>query len=237
MKNLPRLAFFAVALLDLLGSALANNTLVFSTKPLLMPLLAVWLFTSSRQSEHSFLRKALLGALLFSMLGDVLLMFSSPLFFLLGLGDFLLAHVLYISAFSSITSFKNGFLSQKPWWATPFVAFPVCLLIFLWKGIPEGMKVPVAAYACVISVMALSVVNLKEKIADSAFWALLAGAMLFLISDSSLAVAKFGQPFDGERLVIMGTYIGGQFLLVLGVLRVMKQDLLGWEKDLKDLKD
>jgi hypothetical protein len=50
-------------------------------------------------------------------------------------------------------------------------------------------------------------------------------------------VAKFGQPFDGERLVIMGTYIGGQFLLVLGVLRVMKQDLLGWEKDLKDLKD
>jgi uncharacterized membrane protein YhhN len=218
MKNLPRLAFFAVALLNLLGCALANNTLIFSTKPLLMPLLAWWLFTSGRPKEHSFLRNAVLGALLFSMMGDVLLMFSGALFFMLGLGAFLLAHVFYIGAFSSIVSFKNGFLSQNPWWATPFVAFPICLLIFLWNGIPPDMKIPVAAYASVISVMALSVVNLKGKVTDPAFWTLLAGALLFVISDSSLAFAKFGQSFEGERLVIMGTYIGGQFLLVWGVL-------------------
>lgn len=218
MKNLPRLAFFAVALLNLLGCALANTTLIFSTKPLLMPLLAVWLVVNTLHNEYALLKKAVLAALLFSMLGDILLMFSGALFFLLGLGAFLLAHLCYIGAFSSVIGFKSGYLSQNPWWATPFVAFPICLLIFLWNGIPPDMKIPVAAYASVISVMALSVVNLKGKVADPAFWTLLAGALLFVISDSSLAFAKFGQSFEGERLVIMGTYIGGQFLLVLGVL-------------------
>jgi uncharacterized membrane protein YhhN len=234
MKNLPRLAFFTVALLNLLGCALENNTLILSTKPLLMPLLALWLLAQTRQNEFSMLKKAVLAALLFSMLGDVLLMFSGALFFLLGLGAFLLAHLFYIGAFTSVTGFKKGFLSQNPWWATPFVAFPVCLLIFLWNGIPPDMKLPVAAYASVISVMALSVVNLKGKVANPAFWTLMAGAMLFLISDSSLAFAKFGQPFAGERLVIMGTYIGGQFLLVLGFWGFIKLDLTGLEKNLKE---
>lgn len=223
MKNLLRLAFIAVALLNLLGGAIANNTLIYCTKPLLMPLLAVWLITStSHQNEYSFLRKAVLGALAFSTLGDVLLIFSGPLFFLLGLFFFLLAHVFYIGAFSSISSFKNGFLSRNPWWATPFVAFPICLLVFLWAGIPVGMKTPVAAYASVISVMALSVVNMKGKIADAIFWPMLAGAVLFLLSDSLIAISKFGQPFEGARLAIMGTYILGQYLLVWGGVRVLK---------------
>lgn len=218
MKNLPILAFFAVSLLNLFAAVTENSILVYCTKPLLMPLLAVWLAAAtSRQNEYSFLRRAVLGALIFSMFGDVLLMFSGTLFFLLGLVFFLLAHVFYIGAFSSMESFKKGFLSQAPWWATPFVAFPICLLIYLWDGIDVGMKTPVAAYASVISVMALSVVNLKGKVSNSIFWTLMAGAGLFLISDSALAFSTFGKPFAGERLVIMGTYILGQYGLVRGV--------------------
>jgi len=223
MRNLPILAFLAAALLHLLGIVLENETLLFATKPLLMPLLAGWLLTATkRQNEYPFLRKAVLAALVFSTLGDVLLMFSGGIFFLLGLAAFLMAHLFYIGAFSSISSFKNGFLRQNPWWVLPFLAFAILLLNFLWNGIPDGMKLPVAAYAGIISVMALSVLNLKGKVTDSVFWTLLAGAMLFLISDSSLAVAKFGQPFDGARLVIMVTYIGGQYLLVRGVVGVLR---------------
>ncbi|MDO8368594.1 MAG: lysoplasmalogenase [Saprospiraceae bacterium] len=224
MKNLPLLAFFTIALLHLFGLTVGNNTLVISTKPLLMPLLGVWLIaTASLRKEQSFLRNTVLGALVFSTLGDVLLMFSEALYFLLGLGSFLLAHVFYITAFSSISDFKNGFLSKNYGWAIPFLAFPALLLIFLWEGIPADMKLPVAAYAGVISLMALSVLNLKGKIADSTFWTLLAGAVLFLISDSLIAIGKFGQPFEGVRLAVMGTYIGGQFLLVWGVGEVLKK--------------
>ena len=223
MRNLPILAFFAVALLHLLSIVLENETLLFTTKPLLMPLLAGWLLTATkRQNEYPFFRKAVLAALVFSTFGDVLLMFSGGIFFLLGLAAFLLAHLSYIGAFSSISSFKNGFLRQNLGWVLPFLAFPILLLNFLWNGIPDGMKLPVAVYAGIISVMALSVLNLKGKVTVSVFWTLLAGAMLFLISDSSLAVAKFGQPFDGARLTIMVTYIGGQYLLVRGVVGVLR---------------
>ena len=222
MKNLPILTFLVASLLNLLGEAMNSNPLVVTTKPLLMPLLIAWLLTATNHSSNqSFLRRIVIAALVFSTLGDVFLMFSGEMFFLLGLGFFLLAHLFYVVAFSTVSSFKNGSLKQNPWWGIPFLIFPVVLLTFLWNGIPPGMRLPVAAYAGVISVMALSVVNLSGKMARPIFLYLLAGAILFLISDSLLATAKFGEPFAGSRWAIMLTYIGGQFLLVWGVVEVL----------------
>ena len=218
MKNLARIVFFAVVLLHLLGIALANPTLVQFSKPLLMPTLAGWLLLAVHRDQRStFLFRAVMGALVFSTLGDVLLMFSGPLFFLLGLFSFLMAHVFYIGAFVSVAGFKNGFLARNPPWSLPFLTFPVLLLVFLWDGIPAGMRVPVAIYAGVIAVMALSVLNLKGKISGPVFTSLFAGALFFMLSDSLLALNKFGQAFEGAGMAIMVTYILGQFLLVRGV--------------------
>jgi uncharacterized membrane protein YhhN len=218
MKKSPLIVFCVLALLHLLGVFLVNETLMFSTKPLLMPSLAVWLiFGTSGGDKYSYLRRMVLGALLFSTLGDMLLMFSGGIFFLLGLGAFLLAHVCYVAAFLSISSVQNGFLRQNLWWVIPFLVFPILLLSFLWEGIPIAMRLPVSVYAGVISLMALSVVNLKGNLATATFWTLLAGAVWFLISDSLIAIGKFGQAFEGVRLAVMGTYILGQYLLVRGV--------------------
>jgi len=223
MKNLWHNLFWAVSLLNLLGILLGNDTLIYLTKPLLMPALAAWFLSAKNPgNEARFLRLSILGALAFSTLGDILLMFSGGIFFLSGLGAFLLAHIFYIGAFTSVSSFKNGFLSQKPWWALPFFAFPLLLLFLLWNGIPSGMRLPVAAYASVISVMALSVLNLKGKIARSVFESMLLGAVLFVLSDSLIAVSKFGQPFEGARIAIMLTYIMGQFLLARGGMAILK---------------
>lgn len=207
-----------LALFHLIGVFLVNETWMRCTKPLLIPSLAVWLiFENSGGDKYSYLRRMVLWALLFSTLGDVLLMFPGAIFFLLGLGAFLLAHICYVIAFSSISSVKNGFLRQNIWWLIPFLAFPILLLSFLWEGIPIAMRLPVAVYAGVISLMALSVVNLKGNLANATFWTLLAGAVWFLISDSLIAIGKFGQAFEGVRLAVMGTYILGQYLLVRGV--------------------
>lgn len=223
MKNPWRILFFAVALLNLIGSASSNLMLIHVTKPLLMPSLGLWLIMASRhhQGEYSFFRRAVLGALVFSTVGDVLLMYSGELFFLLGLLFFLLAHLFYIGAFSSIKSFKTGFLSEKSAWVLPFLAFPLLLLILLWSGIPAGMRVPVAAYAGVITVMALSVLNLKGQLESGIFTPMMAGAVLFLLSDSLIAVSKFGQPFEGAGFAVILTYIAGQFLLVRGAVGVL----------------
>jgi uncharacterized membrane protein YhhN len=43
------------------------------------------------------------------------------------------------------------------------------------------------------------------------------GALLFLLSDSLIAENKFNSPVPNARIIIMVTYIGGQFLIVKGV--------------------
>jgi len=222
MKNFPLFIFFALAAGNLIGVATGNETLVFSTKPLLMPMLAAWLMMRSRpRGPHSFFRGAVLGALAFSTLGDVLLMFAGGVFFLLGLFFFLLAHLFYIGAFASISNLKRGYLNQNRGWLLPFFAFPVMLLFWLWEGIPLGMKLPVSLYAGVITGMALSVLNMRGKLAESTFQSMMLGAVLFLLSDSLIALNMFGKPFEGARIAIMATYIAGQFLLVRGALEII----------------
>ncbi|HNM27623.1 MAG TPA: lysoplasmalogenase family protein, partial [Saprospiraceae bacterium] len=64
-----------------------------------------------------------------------------------------------------------------------------------------------------------SVINLNRQVQQPIFSQLLAGALLFVLSDSLIAINKFGHPFNGARLMIMVTYLLGQFLLVSGARR------------------
>jgi len=74
-----------------------NNDLENIFKPILMPILMLILFINSNKLSLSN-TKLIFIALFFSMLGDVFLM---PYFdnFILGLVNFLIAHIFYIVAF------------------------------------------------------------------------------------------------------------------------------------------
>lgn len=209
-------AYAVLAALHVLGVASDSETLSWATKPLLMPVLAVWLFQQTKGSS-SALRNGWLAGLAFSTLGDVLLQFPGSLFFLLGLSAFLLAHLSFIAGINLGLKDRRGFLRENMGWLLPLVAYPLALLWWLWTGIPEGMRLPVAVYASVISTMLASVVNLRGRIPPAVFHTLLLGALLFVLSDSLIAVSKFGQPFAGAHVAIIVTYIAGQYLLVRGV--------------------
>ncbi|MCE7923718.1 MAG: lysoplasmalogenase [Haliscomenobacteraceae bacterium CHB4] len=224
MKNIWLPAFAIASLINLIGVALANKNLVFITKPLLMPLLAVWLAMETHRQPPRFLKKMVLAGLAFATLGDVLLLYGEqPLFFMLGLAAFLLTHLSYITGFASVRQFDKGFLRRQPMWLLPFAAFALGLLVWLWPGIPAGMKLPVSIYAVVITVMALSVVNLKEGISTGTHRMMTTGAVLFMLSDSLIAVSRFGGHIPSPGILIMATYIIGQFLIVKGVWEVLKQ--------------
>jgi uncharacterized membrane protein YhhN len=132
------------------------------------------------------------------------------------LGSFLLAHVCYIAAFTSLEGWKTGLVRKKTWPAVAVMLYTCFLLAYLWQGIPAPLKLPVAMYALVISGMALSVANLYRPGSGRVFGPMLAGALLFVLSDSLIAVSKFGQPFEGIGLAVMSTYLLGQYLLVDG---------------------
>jgi uncharacterized membrane protein YhhN len=223
MKNVWLPAFILVSLVNLAGVALGNNDLIFYTKPLLMPLLAMWLAMETFGRPPRFLKKMLFAGLAFATLGDILLMFGDqPLFFMLGLVAFLFTHLSYIGGFSSIRNLDNGFLRSNSSRILPYALFAAGLLWGLWDGIPEAMQLPVTVYALVITAMTLSVVNIKGSIPAATFRMILAGAILFMLSDSLIAANRFGGGIPSPGILIMATYIAGQFLIVKGVRDILK---------------
>lgn len=227
MKNkhtLWLIAFGVLSALHLWAVWAGQQTWVYWTKPWLMPLLGVW-FALEMPVAGKFARNTLLSALAFATAGDALLMFAGgpagALFFLLGLGAFLLTHFFYTGFFFAKDRRHNGFLMKKPFWALPLIALTGGLMVWLWPDIPAKFQVPVIIYAVMITAMALSVVNLYNQVSPAVFRVLLAGALLFLVSDSLLAVNKFGHAFEEARLAVMTTYLGGQFLLISGANRML----------------
>jgi uncharacterized membrane protein YhhN len=210
--------YILICVVELVGEVTGNMQLVYYTKPFLMPALAAWFFMETRGSKW-FLRSAVLTALAFSTVGDILLLLAKDaegqLLFLLGLVAFLFAHLFYTGGFILRARKRSRFLKTHYWWGLPFLAYAIGLLVWLRPGVPHGLFGPVAAYALAITCTALSAVNLYPLVPRNVFFQLLAGAVLFVLSDSLIAVSKFGSvPVPG--FAIMLTYVLGQGLLVSG---------------------
>ena len=114
MKPKRWILIFLLALAgDIVGIQLKNDLLLTIFKPILIPIL-VGYFLSQTGTISANLKKWIIAALLFSLAGDVSLMFQekNSLFFLLGLSAFLLAHIFYIILFFSVR--KREGISIKP---------------------------------------------------------------------------------------------------------------------------
>lgn len=229
MQTKPWLtAYLLIGLLEIGAEVSATEWLVWCTKPLLMPLLFIGLYNEAKGRQR-FLSQTMRAGLLFAWMGDILLMFSGSrygqLFFLLGLAAFLCTHLCYMGGFFREANLRNGLLRKQPLLVLPFALFLAAFLNWLWPGIPGGMKLPVTAYGIAISVMALSVVNGRDRFTAPVYTQLITGALLFMFSDCLIAAHKFGHPFPGARVAIMTTYLAGQLLLVHGVIRYLQRGL------------
>jgi uncharacterized membrane protein YhhN len=185
------------------------------SKPMLMPLL-ILAYMMAQDNKSPFAR-LMIAALLFSWMGDILLMFDGSLFFMAGLGSFLVAHLLYIIYFSRIRSDRPSFLKKRPLMLLVIVAYTIELLYVLWPGLGD-LKIPVVVYASVISTMLAAAAWQYNKLPNHTAWLFITGAFLFVLSDSALAINKFGEPFTGGGIFVMFTYVAAQTLLVLGSL-------------------
>ena len=211
-------SFIAFSSLYLFLLIVGRENIAWWFKPLLIPFL---LYIVS-VSDPFRTQKTLLFALFFSWVGDVLLMFANQhaLFFILGLISFLIAHLAYIILFQRQNKINenNNYL-----WFIPFVIiYLVTILRILWPFLNE-MKIPVLVYAIVISLMLLMSIKAYfqwEK--PSNLWVLI-GAILFVISDSILAINKFHSPVLMSSFWIMSTYLGAQFCIVNAILQKQKK--------------
>jgi uncharacterized membrane protein YhhN len=182
----------------------------------IIPFLIIIYQLNARQN----FRITILAALLFSWAGDVILCFS----FIPGLACFLLAHVMYVIAFLK-TSGKSELITKRIYLLFPVILYGAGLLCLLYDNL-DGMRLPMITYTMVILTMLIAAINRYGKVSRLSFILVLAGAVLFVISDSLIALNKFGFPFVFSGVAVMTTYIAAQYLIVTGVLNQSEKEFV-----------
>jgi len=155
------------------------------------------------------------AALVTSSMGDVFLDLGPQRLFVPGLGAFLAAHIIYTVLF-----LKNPARSSSMGMSHRFglAGVAVYALAFaLWLAPSLGpLKIPVTLYMCAITAMVITAIRSRfgRRVAS--------GAMLFLVSDSLLAVAKFKAPFTWHDYLVWAAYYAAQYLIATGALRSLQ---------------
>jgi len=192
---------FYIFLNQILGSFLLD----FLIKPLPIWCLAIYAYQKKN--------RLLTVGLLFGSLGDIFLTNPGEIFFMLGLGSFLIGHIFYIIYF--IKNFKFHFKGLVISLIILFASIGVSYWIL--PNLQQDLKIPVIIYILVITTMAITTTFYQS-------WNIYAivGAILFLISDSMIAINQFVQPFAYAQLGIMLFYYLGQWGIAYGGCRKTK---------------
>ncbi len=186
------------------------------TKPFLLPLiLCYYLFSVGTPSW------ILLGALITSWLGDVLLIPKNKVCFLLGGAAFTACHFFFIFVYSRNVDFS----CIKP--LIPVLAALLYLTAIalefraLWSHMNMTMKVCMTIYLSANATMNLfALMQLLSNPCPGTVIAY-AGAVLFFVSDISLFLVRFHQKRDfvfKRHFTVMLTYLLGEFLITQGVI-------------------
>ncbi|MDX1365389.1 MAG: lysoplasmalogenase [Arenibacter latericius] len=216
-KSIPFfLAYIFIVFLDLLFGYLGFQEFRMLTKPLIVISLIIYFGYKGKQLPKKVFQYTTM-ALCFSLVGDIMLLYEdrSPIFFMLGLSAFLLAHISYSIVFISQRNLKF----TKEYWimVTALVSFGVALFLMVMKNLGDFM-IPVIIYIMVILVMAITSSNRMGMVSRKSFVLVLIGALFFILSDSILAINKFNFPVPLSHFWIMSTYAISQYLIVNGLL-------------------
>ena len=207
---IPMLLVTAVALLVGLIQAEKTNDpkkILALKTPLSLLFIVAWTLQPALNPMFAGL---ILVALVFCLGGDVLLALGSQKTFLAGLVSFLLGHVMYAAAFFTVVKLGGAMAGAM------VLLMAAALMIWRWLQPHLGaMEAPVLAYIVIISIMVCGAAGLaaNPKMPGSAQLGILAGAVLFFVSDLFVARQRFVVDAHVNRQVGLPLYYAGQFLL------------------------
>ena len=218
-----KLAYVGLAALDTWLSGQpgkAAHRARFLTKPLLMPTLAGSLATNAK-AAGSPLRTPTLAAQLGGWGGDVALLGEGTKPFVTGAGSFALGHAAYLHGFfyhrdhSPISAATGPRVVAGTW------ALTAPAMAAMAARRHRELGGPVLGYATFLAAMTAGAQHLDPTLPASARRLTAAGAALFMLSDSLLAVRKFvlTTPPPALETGVMATYTAAQFLLSEGAAR------------------
>lgn len=206
----------------------ADYSYRYFTKGLLTPILFAIMVTEIEHTNKWWSVRVLSIALLFSLIGDLVLVGEglSKVTFAIGLACFWIVQICYILFFYRKRPFrqKNAlflFISS-----IFILVYIIVMNVLMWTRMDkQNLTIPVILYAFTIGFMFLCAINISfsrrlNKIAVSYF---IPGALAFVISDSLIALNRFYFTKPTSDVYIMFTYGLAQFLIICGALKFIKR--------------
>jgi uncharacterized membrane protein YhhN len=204
--------FGVMAIAAILSSVLGPDWhwLHYVSKPLATALLLVlvWRILLPISTRYKW---AILTGLVFALCGDVFLMLPQD-HFVAGLICFLITHCFYIIALTSDARF-----GAKPLTFVACIVVASCMVWGLWASLAPDLKLPVAAYALVLGLMAAQAISRAQFLSTRSARLAAIGAVLFMISDSILAYGKFRFDIPLQGLWVLTTYFAAQWFVAKSV--------------------
>jgi len=216
------LAYGLVTFGAIIGEVTDQHVLTYLCKPAMMVILSSWFYFNSRRVGDRFTLLIQAG-LFFSLIGDIAMMVQhlDEFNFLIGLGAFLIAQLCYTMAFAHNLASVGG-----PQGVLVSVVLSVGIIAYgyffasgLLPKVDEGIMLPVLLYAIVITLMGIGASFRFGRTYLRSFLLVFFGALLFITSDSILAINRFSRPLAHADWSVMLIYGAAQFLIALGSLR------------------
>lgn len=197
MSKLQLNYLIAISACAAIACQLVGQDFAFSILKPLTSVLIILLLVLYRQDKSS-ISNIVIIALIACLGGDVFLLDES--LFAYGLSSFLLAHLLFTYVFYSLAKGQMNY--------TPLIALLLFAGGFYSMLLPKlaELTIPVAVYQLCISMMCWQGVNLYLSRRDQVGRWLCVAGLLFVFSDTIIAINKFLIPFELSGPVILLTY-------------------------------
>ena len=214
MKTVFLAVFVLSAVVHLYASLKKDKKLRNITKPFLLLALLGFYISAARAPAA-----VIILALLFSWLGDVLLIPKGTKWFTAGGIAFLISHIFFIAAYWRDVDFSKlpGLLILIL--AAFFAATVAILFSRLKPHLPKALFYPMFLYLLINGAMNCFAIFRCVSLGTAAAITTAIGAALFFISDCSLFFVRFHKESRLKtHFLVMLTYAVGELLIVLGLI-------------------
>ncbi|MCM3757331.1 lysoplasmalogenase [Sporosarcina aquimarina] len=171
----------------------------------LVPMMLIILYAATNTSLVTPLyKKIVLIGLAVSMVAD-----AAIYWFMAGLATFFFAHVFYIAAFRTARRQSVPLIA-----AIPLILYGIFMVF--WIAVPQiasgemVLGVAIVAYMAVILLMGWEAIRTRLPL-------VIIGALLFICSDSFLAINRFVTPLPGRDALVMITYYAAQVFFAASI--------------------
>ena len=214
MKYVFLAVFFVSTAIHLIASIRKDTRMRNISKPfLLLSLLGFYVLAARSVSA------AIVLALIFSWIGDVLLMPKGVKWFTAGGIAFMISHAFFVLGYLKDVDFSRISVPLIVVLAVFFAAAVAVIFSRLKQHLPKALFYPMFLYLLINGTMNCFAIFRCVSIPSAATITTAIGAALFFISDTSLFFVRFKKDSRLKtHFLVMLTYSIGEFLIVCGLL-------------------